>query len=116
MRWNRCGRRRRGAWDSEAGGVGFAKAGAPEVALAMASMRLEIAAASAAGRCVESSLPRDCADRGEEVEQDAAAGELLQQQRAEGGEDEIGSPHAEERRELAGLGEGDAERPRAGSR
>ena len=57
----------------------------------------------------ESFLPRAAPTASEEVEQDASAGELLEQDEAEGGEDEVGGPDAEEGRELAGLGEGDAD-------
>ena len=54
-------------------------------------------------------LAEGCADGVEEVEQDASAGELLEQNEAEGGEDEVGGPDPEERRQLAGFCEGDAD-------
>jgi hypothetical protein len=50
-----------------------------------------------------------CGDGVEEVNQEASSGELLQEENAEGSEDEIGGPDTEGRGELAGLGEGDAD-------
>ena len=43
------------------------------------------------------------------MNQETGPGELLQEENAEGGEDEIGGPDSEGRGELAGLGEGDAD-------
>ena len=45
----------------------------------------------------------------EEVNQETRTGELLQEENAEGGEDEIGGPDTEDWGELVGLGEGDAD-------
>ena len=56
------------------------------------------------------------ADGGEEAERDASARHLVEEKCAGGGEDEVGSPDAEEGRELAVLGEGDAYRARGSSR
>ena len=57
--------------------------------------------------------PRGAADGGEEAGEDvegyAAAGELLEQEDAGDGEDDVGAPDAEERGELALVGEGDAD-------
>ena len=50
-----------------------------------------------------------CGDGVEEVNQETGSGELLQEENAEGGEDEIGGPDTEGWGELTGLGEGDAD-------
>jgi len=49
-----------------------------------------------------------CGDGVEEVNQETGSGELLQEENAEGGEDEIGGPDTEDWGELAGLGKFDA--------
>ena len=54
-------------------------------------------------------LAEGCGDGVEEVKQEARPGELLEEEEAEGGEDEVGGPDSEGRRELAGFGEGDAD-------
>ena len=49
------------------------------------------------------------ADAREDAEGDAAAGHLIEEDCAGGGEEEVGSPDAEEWRKLARLCEGDAD-------
>ncbi len=55
------------------------------------------------------SLLRPNADGGEDAEGDASARHLVEENGASGGEEQVGSPDAEEGRELAGLGEGRAD-------
>ena len=61
-----------------------------------------------AGEAGEELVDAD-ADGGDEAEGDAPAGHLVEEEGAGGGEDEVGSPDAEEGRELAGSGERDAD-------
>ena len=66
------------------------------------------------GRCVAAEDAGDefieaDADGGEDAECDAAARHLIEKDGAGGGEEEVGSPDAEEGGELAGLGEGYAD-------
>ena len=49
------------------------------------------------------------ADGGEDAEGDASAGHLVEKDGSGGGEEEVGSPDAEERRQFAGLREGGAD-------